>query len=98
MAELREGDPCPACGAPIWPCECEEPEHLICSGCGNDAVPDEDGEVSCDCPPLDDIDEDGWFIIYLANRGVMSLEWFREANPPTGRRAVGPAPPRPRHR
>lgn len=57
MIVLSEGDPCPACAARVYPCGCAEAywtdgrPHMLCSGCGNDATPDQDNRVSCDCIP-----------------------------------------------
>ena len=45
---LGEDDPCPTCRGALVVCDCgvdtDEPEHLMCLGCGND--PD-----LCDCEP-----------------------------------------------
>ena len=86
IVEMDEDSVCPGCGAPVYPCSCPDKDleegrpHLLCAGCGESAEPDEDDCVSCDCDPLDEID-DQWFVDYLDQRGVMSLRWFREANP-----------------
>ncbi len=29
-------DPRSECGHVVWPCDCEEPPHAVCSECGSD--------------------------------------------------------------